>query len=354
MKEKTLQTAKYVYSDGISNVEAGYRRRQKKSIVISLVLLAIMLVLAAIMMLYGNTIYTPRQVWEALNEVEGSAIFTVKTLRLPRMLIAILAGFAFGMAGNTFQQLLGNPLASPDIIGVTSGASVAAVFGILVLKLPTGIVSLLAVVSGLFVSCLIYVLAQGGGFSNARLILTGIGMQAFLNAIISWLLLKASEYDVANALRWLSGSLNGVKLSEVLPLGIVVCAAGCGILSLNRQLTMLQMGESHAVTLGVKSKMVRLVLILLSLLLVAFATSVTGPIASVAFLAGPIAARLCGGGRTNMLSSALVGSVLVLASDLIGQFALPSRYPVGVVTGILGAPYLIFLLLRMNKKSEHV
>ena len=200
MKEKTLQTAKYVYSDGISNVEAGYRRRQKKSIVISLVLLAIMLVLAAIMMLYGNTIYTPRQVWEALNEVEGSAIFTVKTLRLPRMLIAILAGFAFGMAGNTFQQLLGNPLASPDIIGVTSGASVAAVFGILVLKLPTGIVSLLAVVSGLFVSCLIYVLAQGGGFSNARLILTGIGMQAFLNAIISWLLLKASEYDVANAL----------------------------------------------------------------------------------------------------------------------------------------------------------
>ena len=340
--------------DGISNVEAGYHRRQRKSIVVSLVLLAIALVLAAVMMLYGNTIYTPSEVWDALKEVEGSAVFTVKTLRLPRMLTAILAGFAFGMAGNTFQQLLGNPLASPDIIGVTSGASVAAVFGILVLKLPTGIVSLLAVISGLLVSCLIYVLSQGGGFSNARLILTGIGMQAFLNAIISWLLLKASEYDVANALRWLSGSLNGVKLSEVLPLAIVVGAAGCGILLLNRQLTMLQMGESHAITLGVKSKRIRLILILLSLLLVAFATSVTGPIASVAFLAGPIAARLCGGGRTNMLASALVGSVLVLASDLIGQFALPSRYPVGVVTGILGAPYLIFLLLRMNKKSESV
>ena len=353
MKETTLQTSKNVSFDGISNVEAGYHRRQRKSIVVSLVLLAIALVLAAVMMLYGNTIYTPSEVWDALKEVEGSAVFTVKTLRLPRMLTAILAGFAFGMAGNTFQQLLGNPLASPDIIGVTSGASVA-VFGILVLKLPTGIVSLLAVVSGLFVSCLIYVLSQGGGFSNARLILTGIGMQAFLNAIISWLLLKASEYDVANALRWLSGSLNGVKLSEVLPLAIVVGVAGCGILLLNRQLTMLQMGESHAITLGVKSKRIRLILILLSLLLVAFATSVTGPIASVAFLAGPIASRLCGGGRTNMLSSALVGSVLVLASDLIGQFALPSRYPVGVVTGILGAPYLIFLLLRMNKKSEHV
>ena len=120
----------------MSAVEAGYRRRQRKSTVITLVLAVLVLMLAAFMMLYGNTIYTPRQVWDALNEVEGSAVFTVKTLRLPRMLTAILAGFAFGMAGNTFQQLLGNPLASPDIIGVTSGASVAAVFGILVLKLP--------------------------------------------------------------------------------------------------------------------------------------------------------------------------------------------------------------------------
>lgn len=84
--------------DGISNVEAGYHRRQRKSIVVSLVLLAIALVLAAVMMLYGNTIYTPSEVWDALKEVEGSAVFTVKTLRLPRMLTAILAGFAFGSA----------------------------------------------------------------------------------------------------------------------------------------------------------------------------------------------------------------------------------------------------------------
>ncbi len=340
-------------ADAVS-VEAGYRRRRRRGNTVSTILLFIVLALSGFMMLYGNTIYSPKEVWEALNEVEGSAVFTVKTLRFPRMLAAILAGFAFGVAGNTFQQLLGNPLASPDIIGVTSGASVAAVFGILVLKLPGNVVSLMAVASGLLVSCLIYILAQGGGFSNARLILTGIGMQAFLNAVISWMLLKASEYDVANALRWLSGSLNGVKLENVPRLAAVVVVAGGAIFLLDRQLEMLQMGESHAVTLGVKSKQVRLALILLSLLLIAFATSVTGPIASVAFLAGPIAARLCGGGRTNMLPSALIGSVLVLTSDLIGQFALPSRYPVGVVTGILGAPYLIFLLLRMNKKSESV
>ena len=316
----------------LSTITVGYRKRQRRYVFTALTLLFLTLLLACIMMVCGNTVYSPKTVLRVLSgeNVEG-AVFTIKTLRLPRMLTAILCGLAFGMAGNTFQQLLGNPLASPDIIGVTSGASVAAVFGILVLKLDGGTVSLMAVFSGLLVSALIYFLSQGGGFSNARLILTGIGMQAFLSAVISWMLLKASEYDVANALRWLSGSLNGVKLENVPRLTLVVFGAGGAILLLNRQLSML-----------------------LALLLVAFATSVTGPVASVAFLSGPIATRLSGNGKNGMLTSALTGSTLVLASDLIGQFALPSRYPVGVVTGILGAPYLLFLLLQMNDKGEHV
>ena len=339
----------------LSTITAGYRKRQRRYVFTALTLLFLTLLLACIMMVCGNTVYSPKTVLRVLSgeNVEG-AVFTIKTLRLPRMLTAILCGLAFGMAGNTFQQLLGNPLASPDIIGVTSGASVAAVFGILVLKLDGGTVSLMAVFSGLLVSALIYFLSQGGGFSNARLILTGIGMQAFLSAVISWMLLKASEYDVANALRWLSGSLNGVKLENVPRLTLVVFGAGGAILLLNRQLSMLQLGEAHAVTLGVNVRRIRLALILLALLLVAFATSVTGPVASVAFLSGPIATRLSGNGKNGMLTSALTGSTLVLASDLIGQFALPSRYPVGVVTGILGAPYLLFLLLQMNDKGEHV
>ena len=339
----------------LSTITDGYRKRQRRYVFTALTLLFLTFALACIMMIYGNTIYSPKTVLRVLSgeDVEG-AVFTIRTLRLPRMLTAILCGLAFGMAGNTFQQLLGNPLASPDIIGVTSGASVAAVFGILVLKLNGGTVSLMAVFSGLLVSVLINNLSHRGGFSNARLILTGIGMQAFLSAVISWMLLKASEYDVANALCWLSGSLNGVKLENVSRLALVVFGAGGAILLLNRQLSMLQLGEAHAVTLGVNVRRIRLTLILLALLLVAFATSVTGPVASVAFLSGPIATRLSGNGKNGMLTSALTGSTLVLASDLIGQFALPSRYPVGVVTGILGAPYLLFLLLQMNDKGEHV
>lgn len=336
-----------------SAITAGYLKRQRRYILTTGILLLLTLSLAAVMMLYGNTIYSPETVLRVLSGTDaGGAAFTIRTLRFPRMLTAILCGMAFGLSGNTFQQLLGNPLASPDIIGVTSGASVAAVFGILILKLDYGIVAVMAVFSGLLVSALIYFLSHKNGFSNTRLILTGIGMQAFLNSIISWMLLKASEYDVASALRWLSGSLNGVKMDTVPALAAVVFTAGLGILLLSRHLLILQLGESHAVTLGIPVSITRLLLILLALVLTAFAASVTGPIASVAFLSGPIAARISGRGRSSMLAASLTGSILILISDLVGQFTLPSRYPVGVITGILGAPYLLFLLLRINHKGD--
>lgn len=336
-----------------SAITAGYLKRQRRYILTTGILLLLTLSLAAVMMLYGNTIYSPETVLRVLSGTDaGGAAFTIRTLRFPRMLTAILCGMAFGLSGNTFQQLLGNPLASPDIIGVTSGASVAAVFGILILKLDYGIVAVMAVFSGLLVSALIYFLSHKNGFSNTRLILTGIGMQAFLNSIISWMLLKASEYDVASALRWLSGSLNGVKMDTMPALAAVVFTAGLGILLLSRHLLILQLGEAHAVTLGIPVSITRLLLILLALVLTAFAASVTGPIASVAFLSGPIAARISGRGRSNMLAASLTGSILILISDLVGQFTLPSRYPVGVITGILGAPYLLFLLLRINHKGD--
>lgn len=317
--------------------------------------MGIVFLLAAILMCYGNTIYSPHTVLRVLlgEDIKGAA-FTIKTLRLPRMLAALLSGIAFGLAGNTFQRLLGNPLASPDIIGITSGASVAAVFGILILNLSETQVSFLAVLSGLFVSALIYFLSQGSSFSNSKLILTGIGVQAFLNAAISWMLLKASEYDVPNALRWLNGSLNGTKMDQIPELFLVVCLATLALLLFDSHLQILQLGDAFATTLGLKLRTSRLLFILCALLLIAFSTSVTGPITSIAFLSGPIASKLSGDSSRNMMSAGLVGAILVMASDIIGQFAFQTHYPVGVITGILGAPYLIFLLLRINRKGEHL
>ncbi len=341
------------------SIIAGYEKRQQQYKLIVFYMALLVLFLICLSMIYGNTIYSPKTIFQVLmgEEIKGAA-FTIKTLRLPRILSSVLCGLAFGMAGNTFQKLLGNPLASPDIIGVTSGNSVAAVFGILFLKLSKGAVSALAVICGLAVAAFIYVVSggvsKGKGFSNGRLILTGIGVQAFLNALISWMLLKASEYDVASALRWLSGSLNGVSLEDMPRLAMVVLFCGIAMTALHHYLTILQLGEAHATTLGIKLNVVRISLILCSLLLIAFATSVSGPIASVAFLSGPIAARITKHGQTNMLASALTGSILVLAADFIGQYAFAVRYPVGVITGIIGAPYLLFLLLNTNKKGENV
>ena len=318
-----------------SAITAGYLKRQRRYILTTGILLLLTLSLAAVMMLYGNTIYSPETVLRVLSGTDaGGAAFTIRTLRFPRMLTAILCGMAFGLSGNTFQQLLGNPLASPDIIGVTSGASVAAVFGILILKLDYGIVAVMAVFSGLLVSALIYFLSHKNGFSNTRLILTGIGMQAFLNSIISWMLLKASEYDVASALRWLSGSLNGVKMDTVPALAAVVFTAGLGILLLSRHLLILQLGEAHAVTLGIPVSITRLLLILLALVLTAFAASVTGPIASVAFLSGPIAARISGRGRSSMLAASLTGSILILLSCWCDH-----RYPGSPISAVFASSH---------------
>lgn len=331
-------------------VQWGYRRRRFRWIIVTLFLAVVTFSLCIALLLLGNTIYPLEVVVRVLlgEEIKG-ATFAISTLRLPRMLSALLVGIAFGMAGSTFQTMLRNPLASPDIIGITSGSSVAAVFCILVLKVSGSFVSITAVVSGLMVAALIYLLSKGGSFSGGKLILIGIGIQAMLNALISFLLLRASQYDVPGALRWLSGSLNGIRMKEITGLLIIVAIFGLVIILLGRHLKILELGEQSAITLGLRTDLTRLLMILSAVFLIAFATAVTGPIAFVAFLSGPIAAKLVGIGSPNELPSGLVGAILVLGADLIGQFAFNIRFPVGIVTGILGAPYLLYLLIRINR-----
>ena len=331
-------------------IRAGMLQRRARMITVTMLLVAITLILAGLMLSLGNTIYPPITVIRViLGEQIKGASFAINTLRMPRMLIGLLVGLAFGIAGNTFQTMLRNPLASPDIIGITSGSSVAAVLCILILNVSGNMVSAAAVISGLFIAALIYILSRGGSFSGGRLILIGIGIQAMLNAVISFLLLRANQYDVPAALRWLSGSLNGMQMKDVPGLTIVVVIFGCAITLLGKHLKILELGEQSAITLGVKADLTRLLLVLSSVFLIAFATAVTGPIAFVAFLAGPIAGRLVGKGSSNVLAAGFVGAVLVLGADIIGQFAFDIRFPVGIITGIMGAPYLLFLLIRINR-----
>jgi iron complex transport system permease protein len=301
----------------------------------------------------GDVIYPLGDVLAVVagQDVPGAS-FNVGQLRLPAATLAVLAGAAFGVSGCVFQNLLRNDLASPDIIGISSGSSTAAVFGLLVLGWSGPAVSALAVVAGLGVAAIIAALAAGRGGFGGRLILIGIGVSAMLVSVTSYLLMYGNVNSVPAALRWLNGSLNNASWDDIPVLLIALIVCGGGVLALQRNLLPLELGDEAATGLGVRVQRSRLVLMLLAVALTSFATAASGPISFVAFLSGPIALRLTG--RSNhspIVPAALVGAVLVLAGELIGQHALGVRLPVGVVTGLMGAPFFLYLLIRSNRKG---
>jgi len=332
-----------------------YSKQRKRNMACALFFIVIIAILAVLMMTIGNTNYSLSEVIKVLlsDETKGAA-YTIKSLRLPKLIVGGLAGFSFGLAGYTFQNLLRNPLASPDIIGVTAGSSAAAVFCILILGISGAVASIFSVVAGLLVTGLILLLSGKGNAFSSRMILIGIGFQAVLNALISWMLLVGSEYDVGTALRWLRGSLNPVQMSDVPAITIMTVLAGGALLFCNKELRIMQLGDEYATTLGASINIIRICCLICALLLSSVATAATGPIASVAFLSGPIATKLTRNGSIAMLTSGFVGVILVYASELIGKNLFETSYPVGVVTGLLGAPYLLLLLLNINKKGEKI
>jgi len=333
-------------------IRKGRARRRRRWMAVTLVLAVLALALCAAMLLLGNTIYPVRVVAAVLmgEEIKGAS-FAINTIRLPRMLAGLFAGFAFGVSGYVFQTILRNPLANPNVIGITAGSSAAAVFCIIVLQTSKAVTSAASVVAGLLTVLVIYGLARGKTFSVGRLVLVGIGIQAMCNSIITYLMMIGKEHNLPAAVRWLTGSLNGVKMEE-----LSMLMAACLILMpfvclLGRQLQLLELGEQAASALGVRTDFARVFLMASSVVLAAIATAVTGPIAAVAFLAGPIAVRLAGTGASNIIPAGLVGAVLVLAADLAGQFAFQVKFPAGIITAILGAPYLLYLLVKMNRKG---
>lgn len=340
-------------NESMNLIMVGRTRRRRRFIIVTCLLAIIAFALCCMMLMLGNTIYPVGDVISVLlgEQVKGAS-FAVGTIRFPRMVAGVFAGFAFGISGHVFQTMLRNPLANPNVIGITAGSSAAAVFCIIVLHASSTFVSIASIIGGLATVMVIFLLSKGTSFSIGRLILIGIGIQAMLNAVISYLLLIGQHHDVPTAMRWLSGSLNGVKMENLYPLMITVLLLAPIIILLGKRLDMLELGEQTAASLGVNTDRTRVVLVISSVLIIALATATTGPIAFVAFLSGPIAKRLVGVGFSSVIPAGLVGIILVLASDLIGQFAFVARYPVGVITGILGAPYLIMLLIRMNRKEE--
>jgi iron complex transport system permease protein len=286
----------------------------------------------------------------ALGRGDADAHVIVHTLRLPRALTALLVGLAFGLSGAVFQTLARNPLASPDIIGVTAGATTAAVFVIVVVGGTYAMVSTAALLGAMGAALAVYLLAYEGGVSSYRVVLVGIGIGAVMTAATEFLLTRAEVFDAQRAVVWLTGSLDGRGWEHVRAAAFAVALLGPPALLLARPLRALQLGDDTAAALGARVGRAKAALLLVGVLLAAAATAAAGPVVFVAFVSPAIARRLTRTSGLSLVPAGLVGGLLLLAADLVARRALaPTELPVGIVTGMLGGPYLLWLLARANR-----
>lgn len=321
-------------------------------------LLVLVLALFAAAMLMGDFPVTPEQIVTSLlspftGTVQKGIDFIVLGVRLPRALVAVGAGVAFGIAGVLFQGVLRNPLASPDIIGITMGSSTAAVAAIIVLHWGGGWLAGAALFGGLATAGLIYLLAWHQGVSPYRVVLVGIGIGAVMTAIMSYIFTRARLVEVQEALTWLTGSLNGSQMKDALQLGAEVIVLCLLLIPLSRAARALALGDDTARALGSRVERARFLLLGVGVALCALATAVTGPIAFVSLMAGPIARLLLGPSTGAIVPAALVGAGVTLGADLVAQHLLFNvQLPVGVVTGGIGALFLIAMLITANRTGR--
>ncbi len=331
------------------------RRRQ---LAVPLAAAAVLVLLSAISMGRGDF---PISVPDVLRTLVGLGVgaqeFILFELRAPRVVVGALVGLALGVSGALFQTFARNPLASPDTLGITMGASVGAV-GAIVLSSGgafggalAGIgIPLAALAGALVTGILLFLLTWRSGIDGYRLVLVGIAFWSMATALVDWLLTNAEIYDAASAYVWITGSLNARTWDHALPLAVALAVLVPLSLAASRVLAVLQVGDDTARGLGVRLPAAQAAVVLLAVACVAFAVSAAGPITFVALVVPQIAVRLAGGSRPPLLASGLLGAVLVVGADLVTRTALPEALPVGILTAVLGAPYLLWLLVRGRRQ----
>ncbi|MFF4962747.1 FecCD family ABC transporter permease [Streptomyces sp. NPDC001222] len=279
--------------------------------------------------------------------------FIVTELRLPRVLIGLLVGASLGLGGALFQSISRNPLGSPDVLGLGQGSTAGALVVIVLFSGSATQVALGALVGGLATGFAIYLLAWKQGVHGYRLVLVGIGVSAVVTAVNGYLLTKADLVDAARAVVWMTGSLNGRDWDQVWPL-LALCAVLVPlVLGQSRGLRMTEMGDDVAYALGVRVQRVRVLLMVSAVLLTAGATAAAGPVGFVALTAPQLARRLTRSPGPNLVASMVMGATLLIVADWTAQRAFGAdQLPVGVVTGVLGGLYLLWLLVTERRAGR--
>ncbi|TFD25506.1 FecCD family ABC transporter permease [Cryobacterium lyxosi] len=336
----------------LSYARARQSRRERRLV---LALLGALVLVAALSLAVGAySLSVPDLLRTLTGQGTQSENFIVLSLRLPRLTLAVLVGVAFAVSGALFQTVLRNPLASPDIIGVTGGASAAAVFGMLILGFGSVATSLAAFAGAIIVACAIYLLARRGGVVGYRFVLIGVGVAFMVQGLLGYLLSRADLNDAQGALLWLVGSVSGAGWHDIAVVAVVLLALLPVIRILSGRLRVLQLGDDLATSLGVGAEHTRLVLLVVAVALAATATAAVGPLAFVAFVAAPIARRLLGTGGLALIPTALIGALITTVADFTAQHLLPGQLelPAGIITGAIGAPYLLWLLATSNTTGK--
>lgn len=338
-----------------TSVVSTIRRRvaRRRRLVVAAALGAVVLV-AIVSLSIGDYPLAPADLWRTLwgggDRVESYVVFQV---RAPRLVMALVVGASLGVAGALLQSLLGNPLASPDLLGISGGAGAAAVFGILILGVSGPLLAVIAFGGGIAVAAFLLLAGRHRSDGGYRLILAGVGVAFLCVAITNYLMVRAKVELAQAALIWLTGSLSSTPWWNVVIVIAVAVLAIPAVVACARWLPLTQMGAPTAASLGVRSSTVRLVTVLTAVLLTAVTCAFAGPIAFIALCAPAIARPLLGHGAIGVGTSAAIGAALLAAADLIAQFALPGiSVPVGVVTGAIGAVFLLWLLA--TSKGRHL
>ncbi|GLW06069.1 iron ABC transporter [Microtetraspora sp. NBRC 13810] len=336
-------------------------RLHPRAVAVTITGLVLLALLMALNMRIGDIQLSLADVLAAITG-EGPTHFVVMELRLPRALTGALVGAALGLSGAITQAIARNPLASPDVLGVTTGASVTVVAVLVANGAMYGGASgalaglgvpATALLGGLAGALIVYAFAWRRGLDGYRLVLVGIGVTAVFTNVKYWLLTVGDVEDAGKAMTWISGSLNGRGWEHVTPVALALAVLVPATLFGTRSLGALRFGDDTVTGLGVRMNLARALMLLAAVLLAAVATAAAGPIAFVALAAPQIALRLAGTSHPPLLVSAVAGAVLANAADLVARtlFA-PVELPVGVVTAVLGAPYLVYLLIRVRREAR--
>lgn len=317
-----------------------------RSILVATVVVGVILVLGIVSLGVGTYVVAPDAVVRTLlGAGETMDRVVIVEWRLPRTLAAITLGAILAVAGALFQTVTRNPLASPDILGLSNGAFTGMLVALVLVSATWQSLTVGALVGGVVTALVIWMLSYRGGIQGFRLIVIGIGIAAMLASFNTWMLLQIELETAMFASAWGTGTLNAVTGGSLG--GALLCAAPFVVVAalLGPSLRQLDLGDDVAAASGARPNLVRGVALVVGVALVAAATSVAGPVAFVS-LAAPQVARLVA--RTPHLSlglSAAFGALILLASDLVAQHLLPVALPVGVVTVSVGGAYLVLMII---------